>query len=316
MLSAKAKAGSRRFNSRGALFISAGLLFAVIAIPLHAGQNQPNPPRYAWAPALLYGIISSPNSAALDDLYDAAFAAGPAIVPDLISALQDDRTAEFAAQSLAFTGGQSALAALARLVDDPRDLALSRFYYGALGEIDTPKANSVLLNAIFSANHQPDRTITEAAILALTVRSDPALIPPLEQALSQLTDPVIQDDLRSAISIIRRRSRYVKRSSFQRENQTATEAARSYFRSGIMAGGAPNSAKFQVEIERIAFSPDKSRALAGVIFKEAGISARYRLVLQEHAGGWTVASVWLRSQGTQSQTSAPAPSGDHSSVYP
>src|SRR5271157_522018 len=48
-----------------------------------------------WAPELLDAILSSPNADARDSLLDAAFAAGPALVPQLEAALKDDRTAEF-----------------------------------------------------------------------------------------------------------------------------------------------------------------------------------------------------------------------------
>ncbi len=126
---------------------------------------------------LLDAIERSPNPEAQDALYRAAVAAGPAIIPQLEEALKDDRTAEFAAQALAFIGGAQAMQILWKLQSDTRDLSLRRFYYGALGEFDAPEATQTLLAAINRADEEPDRTVTEAAILALTVRSDPNAAP-------------------------------------------------------------------------------------------------------------------------------------------
>jgi len=112
-----------------------------------------------WAPELLDAMLSSPNSDSHDALLDAAFAAGPAIVPQLEAALKDDRTAEFAAQSLACIASPKALEILSKLVSDPRDLDLRRFYYGALGEFDGPEAAKVLLYALDQAD--AERAIRE-----------------------------------------------------------------------------------------------------------------------------------------------------------
>src|SRR5580658_1520798 len=51
-----------------------------------------------WGPSLLYGVLSSPNEEAQYTLLRATFAAGPAVIPELVEALKDDRTAEYAAQ--------------------------------------------------------------------------------------------------------------------------------------------------------------------------------------------------------------------------
>ena len=66
--------------------------------------------------AKLPPLPPAPNSPAktaasrtLHALFHASFAAGPDLVPFLEASLKDDRTAEFAAQSLAFIGGDKAL---------------------------------------------------------------------------------------------------------------------------------------------------------------------------------------------------------------
>jgi len=313
------------------LFAAAWLLFSLLPgpwmLPLRAAQDEANPaaaaaprsPDYAWAPALLYAILQAPNAAARDSLYDAAFAAGPPVVPQLEAAIQDDRTAEFAAQSLAFIGGDKALGALANLINDPRDLDLSRFYYGALGEFDTPEANQILLNVIRNANQQPDRTVTEAAIIALTARSDVSLVAPLEQAKSKLTDPVIQDDLENAISIIQSRGRYLASQRGKSATVTIQQAVRAYFLPATAPPAAPAAhtgsgatppraqappAGIHVRIQGLAFAPGKTRALAHVVFEDAAAIANYRIVLQQQRGRWTVASVWL---GSETERQAPAP---------
>lgn len=293
--------------------ILALLSFRVGAAPLRPQATEPETseePNYAWAPSLLYGIVSSPNPDARDTLYDAAFAAGPAIIPDLVKALKDDRTAVFAAQSLAFIGGQDALTALSKLVSDPRDLNLRRFYYGALGEFDTPQANQVLLNVIRNANNEPDRTVTEAAIVALTVRSDVSLVPPLQQAEAKLTDEVIQDDLENTLSIIQTRA--AELAATKGKNDSLPDAVRTYFLPGLepspesarttgrsprRAAAPPSSSASppagEVHIEHVEFSPDKNRALAYIIFADPVAVAHYTIVLQKQYGDWNVASVWL-----------------------
>ncbi len=258
-------------------------------------------PNYAWAPALLYKITQ--NAAANDLLYDAAFAAGPPIVPQLVAALKDDRTAEFAAQSLAFIGGKAALQALAGLVNDPRDLDLRRFYYGALSEFDTPKANQTLIRVIRNANNEPDRTVTEAAIIALTPRSDRGLAGMLEQMDSRLTDPVIKDDLKNAISIIRSR---VRQAAFAPgKAQSIDQAIQGYFRPALAAPGTGSTATSppaklapgaRMKLDRVTFAPGKTRALAEATFEDSAAIAHYRIVLQQRGDDWTVASVWLGSE--------------------
>lgn len=306
-----------------AAYAAAFLLLFSMALPARAVAPQsqdeaapepaaPPAPDYAWAPSLLYDFISAPNQDALDALYDAAFAAGPPAVPDLIKALADDRTAEFAAQSLAFIGGEQAITALSKLVNDPRDLDLRQFYYGALGEFDTAGANQVLLNVIRNANREPDRTVTEAAIVALTVRSDPGLVPQLRQAEAQLTDVVIQDDLENALSIISSRARDMAAAGGKSESGSLQQAVRTYFLPALRpepGGTASHPARGrrtavqppampggEVHVEHVEFSPNKSRALARVIFQNPVAVAHYTIVLQKQYGNWTVASVWLGAE--------------------
>lgn len=291
-------------------------LFVAAAARAQASPPAPAdsqaPLRGDWAPELLYGIWDSPNSQAADELYRAAFAAGHSIIPQLQAALVDDRTAEFAAQSLAFMGGSEAFQILAKLVSDPRNLALRRFYYGALGEADTPEATRVLLEAIGHSDSEPDRSVTEAAILALTVRSDASLVAGLRQAEKPVSDPVIRDDIENAITVISARARYLASPQGRSNGVSLERAVRTYFIPALEpsltepAGKAPGSAAgraprapaerlppVEVKIQHLTFSPDGSRALAHVTFEDPSAVAEYDLVLQKQLGDWTLASVWL-----------------------
>ncbi|HEV2493680.1 MAG TPA: HEAT repeat domain-containing protein [Terriglobia bacterium] len=194
-----------------------------------------------WAPELLDGILSSPNADARDALLDAAFAAGPGIIPQLEASLKDDRTAEFAAQSLAFIGGPQALPILARLMSDPRDLGLKRFYYGAMGEFPSSQANQVLFYALDHADTEPDHMVTESALIALTVRSDASLIPELRQREAKIKDFVIHDDLDNAIEVIRARARYLASPQATKAGGSVDQAVRTYFMPALEppAGAAP-----------------------------------------------------------------------------
>jgi HEAT repeats len=311
-----------------------------IAASCFAQQAAPSPPAPSagkeieapipgdWAPELLYGIWNSENPEASEALYRAAFAAGPDIIPQLEAALADDRTAEFAAQSLAFMGGKQALEILAKLMDDRRELGLRRFFYGALGEIATPEATRVLLGAIANSDAQPDRTITEAAILALTVRSDKALIPGLREAESKVHDPVVRDDVENAIDVISARAQYLSTPEGEKPDFSIERAVRTYFIPALEtspASSAPaKTAKAQaakqaaqsaasarppvtVRIDRLTFSPAKTRALASVTFEIPGEVAKYDMVLQKNLGDWTLASVWLGPEYQEPESKKGAP---------
>lgn len=69
-----------------------------------AAEEEEKPLPGDWAVALLDAIERSPNPEAQDALLRAVAATGPAVIPQLEEALKDDRTAEFAAQALAFMG--------------------------------------------------------------------------------------------------------------------------------------------------------------------------------------------------------------------
>jgi hypothetical protein len=281
-----------------------------------------------WAPELLDAILSSPSPAAHQALLDAAFAAGPGIVPQLEAALKDDRTAEFAAQSLAFIGGNTALDILSKLVQDPRDLDLRRFFYGALGELRTPEATQILLNTLAGSDAEPDRTVTEAAIIALTVRSDLSLLPPLRQTETKIKDVVIHDDMDNALEVIESRARYLASPEGQSAGSSIERAVRTYFIPALEPSDTPaepvrptvknarpvkstparpSSAKPEasVEIHNLTFSPDKNRALAHVVFQDPSALANYDMVLQKEYGDWIIASVWL---GDETEKTPPGPS--------
>jgi HEAT repeat protein len=271
-----------------------------------------------WAAELLDGILSSPNQEAQDALYRAAFAAGPSLVPQLAAALEDDRTAEFAAQVLAFIGGEKATQILWKLQEDKRDLNLRRFYYGALGEFDAPQATDTLFDVINKSDAEPDRSVTEAAILALTVRSDPRLLPRLREAESKIQDVVIHDDLDNALAVIEERSKYLASPEGKKVGGSVEAAVRTYFIAGLEpppplrqptgrseskmpAPKSPPSRQapkppVSVEIRYLTLSPDKTRALARVTFEDPSAIAEYDVVLQKRFGDWTVASVWLGSE--------------------
>ncbi|HET7841035.1 MAG TPA: HEAT repeat domain-containing protein [Terriglobia bacterium] len=279
-----------------------------------SGSTDDAPPLAGdWAPELLYGIWNSPNSDASEALYGAAFAAGPDLIPQLDAALKDDRTAEFAAQSLAFIGGNRALEILSGLVRDPRDLGLKRFLYGALGEMDTPEATQALFDAIANADREPDRTITETAILALTVRSDAGVAARLRELETKAQDPVIRDDLQNAADVIAARAKYFASPEGASPDFSLERAVKTYFIPALETPSAPAPAKpahapgakgaaappepqAKVSVDHVVFSPDHGRALARVSFSVPGAIAHYDMVLAKQAGNWRLASVWLGSQ--------------------
>jgi len=267
-----------------------------------------------WAPELFDGILSSPNAEAADSLFRAAFAAGAGIIPQLAQALKDDRTAEFAAQSLAFLGGDQAMQILWKLQDDKRDLNLRRFFYGALGEYDTDRATQTLFQVIDKSDAEPDRTVTEAAIMALTVRTDPKLTDLIRQAEKRVNDVVIHDDLENALDVIQIRSKYLITPDGKKAGGSVEAAVRTYFIPALLppspspsdaaAHRPPAKPEVKVEIQNLTFSPDRQRALAGVSLEDPSAVAKYDLVLQKRLGNWEVVSVWL---GSESEKQPPPP---------
>ena len=279
------------------------------------GPEEEQPLPGDWAPELLYGILSSPNEEAQFDLVRATFAAGPAIIPELSAALKDDRTAEYAAQSLAYIGGDEALPILWRLLSDRRDLNLRRFTYGALAEFDSPQATDILFDAINKSDDEPDRTVTESAVIALTVRTDAALLPRLLASEKKLQDVVIRDDLDNARAVMEERAKYLASPEGKKSGGSIESAVRTYFIPALEPppdpqGAATPPAKsvgkapaappprqprplVSVDVRSVTLSPDKNRALARVVFEDPSAMAYYDFVLQKRYGNWTLASVWL-----------------------
>jgi hypothetical protein len=341
--------GGLRMSAAFCLLLSAFCFLAEIPVMAQETEQTPPPdqstieeeklPPGDWAVELIDQVAASPNPDARDALYRAVMAAGPGVIPQLEQALKDDRTAEFAAQSLAYLGGEKALRNLWELVSDPRDLNLRRFYYGALAEFDAPDATQSLLTVIKRADNEPDRTVTEAAILALTVRSDARLVPPLQEALANTKDVVIRLDIENAIEVIGRRAKYLA-SPQKKAGGSLDQAVRTYFapalesappveisppapkasasrtgaarppvRTTVRTPPAPKP-EVNVQIRELAFSPDKSRALARVIFEDPSASASYDMVLQKQYGDWAVASVWLGAEVEKAVAKPQAPEPD------
>jgi hypothetical protein len=295
---------------------------ASTANPPPPAPQEETPPPGDWAPQLLDAILRSPNPEAAEALLHASFAAGPDIVPFLEASLKDDRTAEFAAQSLAFIGGEKALQILWNLVSDPRDLNLCRFYYGALAEFNVQQAVETLLDVIKRSDQEEDRTVTEAAILALTVHSDPSLAAKLREMQSQVHDVVIHDDLENAIDVIELRAKFMATPEGKKVGSSIQSAVRSYFMPALQTEPAPpppvaptrrTAAKttppppprVKVDIQKLTLSPDKRRALARVVFEDPTAQASYDIVLQKQYGEWTVASVWLGEEVEKPELPAP-----------
>lgn len=286
-----------------------------------------------WAVELIDAAEHSPNAEARDALYRAAMATGPAIIPQLEEALKDDRTAEFAAQALAFIGGEKAIQILWKLQSDQRDLNLRRFYYGALAEFDAPEAAQTLLAVINRADEEPDRTVTEAAVIALSVRSDPKLVAPLREAQAKIKDVVIRLDLENAADVIEQRAKYLAAPPAKKTGASVEEAVRTYFAPALISSEAPGAVPpapakpagdrsspaaaapkaaagraaatkpsvaveppVKVQVQQLTFSPEKTRVLARVTFEDPSAVANYDMVLQKRYGEWFVASVWLGAE--------------------
>jgi hypothetical protein len=317
-----------------------GVVAPVPLVGANADTDAEELPREDWAVQLLDAMVNGPNGDARDALLDAAFAAGPDLIPQLQAGLKDDRTAEFAAQALAYMGGGDALKILAGLLDDPRDLDLRRFYFAALGEYKAPEASKILLYAMSHADEEPDRTVTEAAILALTVQADPGMVPQLQAAEKRVKDYVLHDDLDNAIAVIHTRAQLLAGSAGSKSVGSVDDAVRTYFLPAFepptgatatsrpkltpplpsSAARAPQGSQrpatkstaakpakpegppgVKVDIQSLTFSPNKERALARVLFEAPEGLAYYDLVLQKREGNWTVASVWLDSEAERPQ---------------
>jgi len=289
------------------------------------------PPPGDWAPELLDGILSAENPAAGESLYDAAFAVGPSLVPQLQAALKDDRTAEFAAQALAFTGGEKAEQILQSLISDPRDLDLRRFYLGSLGEYPAADVERLLLNAVAKSDAEPDRTVVEAAIWALTVRSEPDLPAEIKRAEAGIQDVAIREELDNARQVIEARLAYLASPAGQNAGGSLDRAVRAYFIGALPKEPAPSArpaapstrheppvASFT--LKRTVFSPDQTRVLAHATFEDSEASADYDMVLQKQLGDWKVVSVWRGLETEKPEQPAASPStperrgSTHSSV--
>lgn len=280
------------------------------SLPAQVAQERNHLINEQWDPAELYSILTAQDTQARENLFRAAFAAGPVIIPKLENALKDDRTATFAAQTLAYLGGEKSMSVLEKLLKDPRDLDLRRFYYGALGAFRDPHDVEILLDKVRTSDHEPDRDVTRDAILALSISSDAALVPQLRQAEKQVTDPAIQDDIETAAMVVALRTKYMATPAGKNAGSSAQQAVRSYFmpaleaapESGNAGGQAPG---VEVNIRNLTWSPDKMRVLAAVDFENPEAVATYHVVVQKHPAAWKVASVWLGEEREKPQTQAP-----------
>ena len=278
------------------------------SLPPAVAQERSELLNNQWDPAKLYAILTSQNPEAGENLYRAAFAAGPAIIPKLESALKDDRTAEFAAQTLAYFAEAKSMAILEKLLKDPRDLDLRRFYYGVLGGSADSRDIETLLNKVRSSDREPDRDVTRNAILALSISSDAALVARLHEAETQVTDPVIQDDIDTAAMVIELRAKYMATPAGKSAASSPEQAINSYFMPALQppAGSdAQQNAGVEVKVKNLTWWPDKSRVLAAVDFENPEAVASYHMVLQKNQSGWKVASVWLEDEREKPQTQAP-----------
>jgi hypothetical protein len=280
------------------------------SLPAQVAQQR-NPLLNAqWDPAKLYAMLTSQDPAEREDLFRAAFAAGPAIIPKLQNAIKDDRTATFAAQTLAWLGGAKSIAILETLLKDPRNLDLRRYYYGALGGSADPRDDEILLNKIRTSDHEPDRDVTRNAILALSISSDAALVPQLQQAENQVTDPVIQDDIETAATVVGLRAKYMETAEGKSSGSSVTQAIRGYFMPAMQPGPGgsdadPQDAGVEVNVRSLTRSPDQTRVLAAVDFENPEAMAAYHVVVQKHQTGWKVASVWLGEEREKPQKQVP-----------
>lgn len=285
-------------------------LLAAASSPVPVAQERNQLLNGKWSPAKLYAILSSPNPEDSENLYRAAFEAGPAIISKLVSALKDDRTAEFSAQTLAFLGGPTVLADLAKLVDDPRNLDLRRFYYGALGGSNNPEDIKILLDKIRTSDREPDRTVTRDAILALSISSDPSLVPKLDQAEKGVTDPVIQDDIETAVTVIGLRAKYLASPAGKNAWDSVNQAIRTYFMPALQeysgnGGATAEDLHVEIHVRHLTYSPDKTRVLAAVDFENPQAIASYQMVVQKVGAHWKVASVWLGNEHEKPQPQSP-----------
>jgi HEAT repeats len=280
-----------------ALALSPPVQMAGEALPASFEQERSELLNHPWDPAKLYAILNSQNPEAGEDLYRAAFAAGPAIIPKLESSLKDDRTAEFAAQTLAYFADAKSLEILEKLLKDPRDLDLRRFYYGALGGSGNPRDIETLLNKVRASDREPDRDVTQNAILALSIRSEAALVDRLREAEQQVSDPVIQDDIDTAAMVVELRAKYTASPAGKSAASSVEQAVRSYFMPALQppagSDAQQQNAGVEVKIRSVTWSPDKSRVLAAVDFENPEAVASYHVVLEKSRAGWKVASVWL-----------------------
>ncbi|MGH9448782.1 MAG: hypothetical protein ACRD3O_24155, partial [Terriglobia bacterium] len=124
-------------------------------------------------------------------------------------------------------------------------------------------------------------------------------------AESKLTDPVIRDDLAGAISIIQERAHYLASRGGQDSGSSIEQAVRLYFLPAIHPPSASSRGSRQahiapaettIRIVHVELNPDRTRALARVIFEDSVEFAHYRMALEKAGKDWRVATVWLGSE--------------------
>jgi hypothetical protein len=190
---------------------------------------------------------------------------------------------------------------------------LRRFYLGALGEYRDPAVTQLLMNAVAKSDQEPDRTVTQAAVWALTIRSDPGLASDLRADETKILDAVIREDVDNAAEVIEARAHYLASPEGASAGGSIDRAVRTYFIAALLpstpsshASATKPAEQVKADVRRLIFNPDKTRALAHVTFDDPVGTANYDVVLQKQLGDWHVVSVWLGAEVDKEQPAEPA----------
>lgn len=137
---------------------------------------------------------------------------------------------------------------------------------------------------------------------------------------------VIRLDLENAVEVIERRAKYLASPPAKQAGGSLETAVRTYFMPALessppaaapkpparraasakSAATTPLKPAVNVQIQQLTLSPDKTRALARVVFEDPTAMAYYDIVLQKRYGDWAVASVWLGPEVEKPSAMPPA----------
>jgi hypothetical protein len=225
------------------------------------------------------------------------FELGNGALPPLVGALREGRQVERASRALAYLGGPEERKTLREAIgtekNRERKSLISSLLAGALVEPASQEEWDFLRTCVEGYKSDVEDFVSLSAALALGTNATPQALHLLQSAgpidESRLSDKETEKEIAKAIRWIKQRS-LSKASSSTEARSDPEQIKKIVLENAFYADGE----RELLSVEEIAFTRDKSRALASVEIYRGPKDARgYDIVLLKSSGTWKIVGVWF-----------------------